>query len=450
MARITAPSTEGDQATTVLDLDEDVVGCIAAYLDHKDIEQLRLTCKLFCLNLQRVFGSRFRHRHFIFTPYSMEAFVSMSAHPILGPWIESVAFGTYRIAGDPDIVVPGVTDHSPRQLSFTKQWEMLDLQKLRFNEQTQFIASRRHRELLTQALKNLMKHRRTIKLGTFDDIVSCTGDRLSFQAFSGLGSKRFYENTFLACRSRDSYETLGILIKASRQASYPMEHLNVALHCGCRTQQYGCKHDWGKVSAWLNDFLTQSIADGTSLVMTVANRNFKELYINRDQRLIAFRGECLQPRSIRHCTDGSTNASFGRLGIAMYADEYQNIEISDCGVQWSPFIRFLTQHASTILTLRLQRMLFWNRTWSIPFLETALELPHLENLIMEEVFYYNNIDKELKFIVAGKKEWRGSKDIRSGLHDLIEQQTPSIPLDRNGGWIDEKVFRGASSLHSCR
>ncbi|TIA06116.1 putative transporter, partial [Aureobasidium pullulans] len=41
------------------------------------------TCKLFCLNLQRVFGSRFRHRHFIFTPAIKNKHLKVYALPEL-------------------------------------------------------------------------------------------------------------------------------------------------------------------------------------------------------------------------------------------------------------------------------------------------------------------------------------------------------------------------------
>ncbi|KEQ70503.1 hypothetical protein M436DRAFT_53400, partial [Aureobasidium namibiae CBS 147.97] len=76
----------------------EVLEMIVAAADPKDLASLRLASKLWCDLSSKRFGStRLRHLRCVYSPYSLQSLVDLTAHPLFGPCIQSIVIGTYRM-----------------------------------------------------------------------------------------------------------------------------------------------------------------------------------------------------------------------------------------------------------------------------------------------------------------------------------------------------------------
>ncbi|KAI5244236.1 hypothetical protein E4T42_07156 [Aureobasidium subglaciale] len=144
----------------------------------EDLPNFRLTCK----KLENISGKHFgdkrlAHCRFIFTQYSMEGLVEMTAHPVIGPCVKSVLFGTHRLSNALDDLLdaiksnPGISDDGKAMDTIHQYRERRDRQDL-------FRRSDLSR-MVIQALTHLRSWGNSVALGILDDVYQiCRGKSL--------------------------------------------------------------------------------------------------------------------------------------------------------------------------------------------------------------------------------------------------------------------------------
>ncbi|CAD0028312.1 unnamed protein product, partial [Aureobasidium pullulans] len=102
-----ATSTANDRSTNtaistpnqpnIMDLPPEVLVEIFNLIDNKDLPNVRLTCKKLCEAANRPFGfANFTERAHVVSPYSINALVDITEHPIFGSYVKSVGICSAR------------------------------------------------------------------------------------------------------------------------------------------------------------------------------------------------------------------------------------------------------------------------------------------------------------------------------------------------------------------
>ncbi|THX56998.1 hypothetical protein D6D08_09236 [Aureobasidium pullulans] len=102
-----ATSTANDPSTNmaistpnqpnIMDLPPEVLVEIFNLIDNKDLPNVRLTCKKLCEAANRPFGfANFTERAHVVSPYSINALVDITEHPIFGSYVKSVGICSAR------------------------------------------------------------------------------------------------------------------------------------------------------------------------------------------------------------------------------------------------------------------------------------------------------------------------------------------------------------------
>ncbi|THW91036.1 hypothetical protein D6D15_04151 [Aureobasidium pullulans] len=80
----------------IMDLPPEVLVEIFNLIDNKDLPNVRLTCKKLCEAANRPFGfANFTERAHVVSPYSINALVDITEHPIFGSYVKSVSKKDY-------------------------------------------------------------------------------------------------------------------------------------------------------------------------------------------------------------------------------------------------------------------------------------------------------------------------------------------------------------------
>ncbi|KAG9959803.1 hypothetical protein KCU61_g7098, partial [Aureobasidium melanogenum] len=142
-----------------LTLPNEVLGMIASECDPADLKNMRLASKLMHqVSTQPFARKKFSRRRFIFTYQSMKALVDITAHPVFGPHLTCLTFGTCRLD---ERVYQYHDEHD--------EWAVrLDMTIAMHRA---FVNNKHHIKMLTLALRNLKEcHNDTIFLGLHDDM----------------------------------------------------------------------------------------------------------------------------------------------------------------------------------------------------------------------------------------------------------------------------------------
>ena len=155
---------------------------IVAAADPKDLASLRLASKLWCDLSSKRFGStRLRHLRCVYSPYSLQSLVDLTAHPLFGPCIQSFVIGTYRMRKHL------VNTHPHMQASPANVAALI---------QFPFQQSGLSLVLLTKALENLNRHGVVPRIGLYEDVI-CDVSGVGYYR-RGYGYDKLYGSVDLA------------------------------------------------------------------------------------------------------------------------------------------------------------------------------------------------------------------------------------------------------------
>ncbi|THY54472.1 hypothetical protein D6C97_05726 [Aureobasidium pullulans] len=87
----------------IMDLPPEVLVEIFNLIDNKDLPNVRLTCKKLCEAANRPFGfANFTERAHVVSPYSINALIDITEHPIFGSYVKSVGICSARAGLEKD------------------------------------------------------------------------------------------------------------------------------------------------------------------------------------------------------------------------------------------------------------------------------------------------------------------------------------------------------------
>ncbi|THZ14616.1 hypothetical protein D6C91_07209 [Aureobasidium pullulans] len=101
--RSTNTTTSTPNQPDIMDLPPEVLVEIFNLIDNKDLPNVRLTCKKLCEAANRPFGfANFTERAHVVSPYSINALVDITEHPIFGSYVKSVGICSARAGLEKD------------------------------------------------------------------------------------------------------------------------------------------------------------------------------------------------------------------------------------------------------------------------------------------------------------------------------------------------------------
>ncbi|THX14941.1 hypothetical protein D6D13_02512 [Aureobasidium pullulans] len=99
----TNTTTSAPNQPDIMDLPPEVLIEIFNLIDNKDLPNVRLTCKKLCEAANRPFGfAIFTERAHVVSPYSINALVDITEHPIFGSYVKSVGICSARAGLEKD------------------------------------------------------------------------------------------------------------------------------------------------------------------------------------------------------------------------------------------------------------------------------------------------------------------------------------------------------------
>ncbi|KAI5244444.1 hypothetical protein E4T43_03727 [Aureobasidium subglaciale] len=180
--------------------------------DPNDLKNIRLTSKLMYAISTKHFGrKKFARRRFLFTFESMEALLDITAHPIFGPYLKCITFGTHRMAPWNDCELEDEYSDDPNVLH-----DQID------HKHQKFIHCNDHVKMLVLSLENLTRCGNTeVVLGIHDDI---HGIEVRRPGYAFKASYRGYPLEIV-----DPRDTIDAVTEAVSRSKYAIKVLKLCL-----------------------------------------------------------------------------------------------------------------------------------------------------------------------------------------------------------------------------
>ncbi|CAD0095810.1 unnamed protein product, partial [Aureobasidium vineae] len=205
----------------------EILHLIAATIDSEDLASLRLVSKQWCDLSSKLFGlAKLQHLRLISSPYSLQSLVDLTAHPLLGPCVQSFEIGIYRLKKHLVNTHPHVEASRANVAALT---------------QFRFQQSGLHIVLLTEALKNLSRHGVVPKIGLFEDVIRAASGQDYYRR--GYGYHELYGSIDIAsCGGSRATQTLLDLITAGKRSGCPTSGISIDLQWNSLAQQAISRH----------------------------------------------------------------------------------------------------------------------------------------------------------------------------------------------------------------
>lgn len=368
---------------------------IASECEPADLKNMRLASKLMHqVSTQPFARKKFSRRRFIFTYQSMKALVDITAHPVFGPHLTCLTFGTHRLDAR---IYQYQDEHDER----TVRLDMTIAMHLAF------INNKHHIKMLTLALRNLKEcHNDRVFLGLHDDMHRGDARRRGY-AFDAS-----YQD--FHAHWADGTRTLWAVLGAKAESGYPLTALELCLSdYSNNLNQLVWDEDYA-----LSKFLPpMSSKDGLHVDVHITFVRKKgplaKLKILSQFTRLEVSKHCLG-RPLDDCTlmDFDEN-TYGAIWHAIEASQLESISIDRSYVELTDLEEFLYGHSDSLRDLKLHQV----RT-TVPehhrlvdfldFLRNNLNLKHLtiDEIVAEDEASVTRIilPKIEKMVCDGKKE----------------------------------------------
>lgn len=389
---------------------------IVAVADPKDLASLRLASRLWCDLSSKRFGSaRLRHLRCVYSPYSFQSLVDLTAHPIFGLCIQSFVIGTYRMRKHLVNTQPH-KEASPANVAALIQF--------RFQQSELPIA------LLAKALENLNRHDVVPRIGLYEDVICDASGKACYRY--GFGYNKLYGSVSLARYGRSLVaKTLHDLITVGRGSGCLISGISIDLQWNSSEprvidRHMGLYHLIQELVLYdADESLALHDTDGHVPRWDMAVKLTDPCEVEPHVVQVCNQGRCLRLRSISiesfQVTDlpQLESASFGALASAVAAEyQLQRIALEHCFVDGSIF-EMLWQNSRT-----LRHMSISNTTLYVDSIEDGIELLDifktglsLETLSLCMLSYER---KSRILVVDEKVESRGSDAIANMVDELVK------------------------------
>ncbi|KAG9698810.1 hypothetical protein KCU95_g2295, partial [Aureobasidium melanogenum] len=415
-------------ATSTLSLPPEVIYLIAAAADSDDLASLRLVSKQWCDISTKLFGlAKLQHPRFIISPYSLEGLVDLTAHPVLGPCVQSIEIGTYRM-----------------KKYFVNTQPRLEASQANTAALTQFPfeVTGLHIVLLTKALANLNRHGVVPIIGLFEDVVCGGPGETSLRR--GYGYDELYGSVnILEYGDSRAAQTLIALVKAHNSSGCPISGISVDLQWNSLARQAITRHPG--LQQLLKNLLVSNSGEfqsGLNLTVTLTERNgatgSHTLRIHDHDKSLSLSFisiEEYEGTEIPQLDQGT----FGSLINAIYHQHFEEISLEHCSIDTSVF-GLLRAHAKSLRRLSVSSCIFYDDEIQdgINLLMTIGHDLALESLVIVDLSYENK--HSLISIVGEEVKGDSSAEVTTIIEDLVKSvRATNAKMGRTGADDEEQV-----------
>lgn len=408
-------------ATSISSLPPEVVLLIAAAADSNDLASLRLVSKQWCDITTKLFGiAKLRHPRFIISPYSLQGLVDLTAHPVLGPCVQSIEIGTHRM-----------------KKYFVNTQPRLEASRANVAALTQFPfeATGLHTVLLTKALANLHRHGVVPTIGLFEDVVCAEPGDESLRR--GYGFDELYGPVkILEFGDSRAAQTLIALVTARSGSGCPINGISVDLQWNPLARQAVGRHP-GLQQLLRNLLVSNSgeLQSGWNLTVTLTERSgtagSHTLRIRDQDKSLALNFISIEEY------EGSEipqldQETYGSLINAIYYPHFQRISFKHCSIDTSVFL-LLRAHTKSLRHLSISSSIFYDDEIEdgINLLKTIGHELALESLVLHNINYENK--HSLLSIVREEVKGESSAEVTTIIDNLINSvRATNTKLGRTG------------------
>ncbi|KAH0150151.1 hypothetical protein KCU67_g10781, partial [Aureobasidium melanogenum] len=399
---------------------------IAAAVDSGDLASLRLVSKQWCDISTKPFGiAKLRHPRFIVSPYSLQGLVDLTAHPILGPCVQSIEIGTYRMK-------KYFVNTQPRREASQANIAALT--------QFPFEVTGLHTILLAKALANLKRHGVVPTIGLFEDVVCAGPGDKSLRR--GYGYDELYGSVNIhEYGDSRAAQTLIALVTARSSSGCPISGISVDIQWNSLARQAIGRHPG--LQQLLRNLLVSSsgeLQSGWDLTLTFTERNVtagSHTLKVRDQdkslSLDFISIEEYEGTEIPQLDQGT----YGSLVNAIYHQHFQKISFKHCSIDTSVF-SLLRAHSKSLRHLSISSSIFYDDEIQdgINLLTTIGHDLALESLVLVDLSYENK--HSLVSIVGEEIRGESSAQVAAIVDDLIKSvRTMNTKMERTGADDEE-------------
>lgn len=368
-AASTVPATKSAHSLT---LPNEVLSMIASECAPADLKNMRLASRLMHQVATKPFArKKFSRRRFIFTYQSMKALVDITAHPVFGPHLTCLTFGTYRMGKS------GVNHDK-----YNDRAAQYDLKEAMHRA---FLDEDHHIKMLTVALENLQKcHNTRVILGIYDDFQRRKA-RLRGYAFDAS-----YQN--FHAHWADGTRTLWAVLGARAESEYPLTALELCLSDYSRSLE---KLVWDEDYA-ITKFLPQTYPNGPNHRLN-ADIHIKVCRTKGSLARLKILSQFTRLEVSKHCfgepLDECTlmrfdENTYGAIWHAIESSQLQSISIDRSYVELEELERFLYGHSDSLRDLELHQVstVVSGHYTTYDFLHFLKNHLNLEHLSIDEIF----------------------------------------------------------------
>jgi hypothetical protein len=418
-------------AKKFLTLPDELLTNISDNVAPEDLPNFRLTCKTLANIAAKHFGERrLAHRRFILTEYSLKGLVGMTAHPVFGPCIKSIMFGTDRTTNQLEVLMStlesrNITDH-------TDMMRVLQLYRERWNQRSAFLTSQDLSRLLVAALMNFTLHGTSVSLGIFNDMRSGRRDE---EIIPGYGSFREYSGLPFCRFETHNERTLESIRSACRTTTFRPKLFEFDLR--------GQGDRNGKKTALSRLLLTDS---GLLPDIDVCIRKGPvDVFILSSLSRLEFkqRSEGSQmsvPENIRF-----TLTSLGRrMNDALFPIPLTHLRMESCSMRSFDFINILERLAGTLQTIELVDVAFWCDTCTVinmgPILHSFKHDLRLRTLVLDGLrAMHKNSSYDTGILLAKGRFWHGQQQIHGKLDIISRSDGYGWDTDDYTDWFESDI-----------
>jgi hypothetical protein len=408
-----------------LTLPDELLMNISDNVAYEDLPNFRLTCKTLANIAAKQFGQkRLAHRRFILTEYSLKGLGDMTAHPVFGPCVKSIMFGTDHLTNDLEVVMDAL--ESNKITDPAEAMDILQMYRERCKERSKFHKSRDLHRMLAVALTNLSSHGTSVSLGIFNSV------RREFRGNSlmrGYGSSRCIDGLPFRQFMTLNKCTLRAIQAICRSTNFHPEILELDLcgqdkHDGMAVALSVMLLNKGELETEFDVCIREGLLD-IRILSSLNRLEFKQRYV--DNRLLT--------------TAEQIRFDLSSLGLPMATEllsrPFTHLHLKSCSMSSGYFVNVLESLTETLQVVELVDVAFWGDQCQIRNLEPVLHClrhdVHLQTLVLDDVRAMNKDYGDYTGITLAKgRFWHGHQQINAGLDVLIGYD--------GQGWDEDELY----------
>jgi hypothetical protein len=418
-------------AKKFLTLPDELLTNIADQVSPKDLPNFRLTCKTLANIAAKQFGQkRLAHCRFIFTKYSLQGLIDMTGHPVFGPCIKSIMFGTDRLTNELQVLMGALK--SNKITDYAKAMRVLQTYHERWVKLSAFTGSPELSRMLVTALTNLSGHGINVSLGIFNNDRE-TRYYNKILTYGYGSSNEFDKLPFVEFLTLNRF-TLGTIRKACASANFNPQFFELDL---------GGQEEWNGMEPALSMLLLKDggFRFGFDACIRVGWAN---VYISPSRNLLEIKQRSTGKEDLTSADH--IRLDLGWLGApllnAFNVAPITHFRMKSCSMWASDFIDLFQYLAETLQVIELVDVAIWGderyaRTTFL-VLHCIRDDLNLQRLVMNEVRATNK-NFGAGILVVTRRCCNGQQQIHTGIDALTSFKEAGLDGDELFTYYEEDI-----------